>query len=156
MLVSLGCGIDVDRGPRVLMGDLLPMTFSAATMAARVHAGLRSSQGEPHLDHLTAVVTFLRERWPDTPCHATEAAWLHDVMQDGRATATDLLRAGVSPEAVRLVEVLTKPAAVDDVAWIEALAASGDLWAIRIKLADFAHTSTPARARLDAAERELR
>ncbi|MCR0985267.1 HD domain-containing protein [Roseomonas populi] len=138
------------------MGALLFMTFSAASLSARLHAGHLNQQGEPYLDHVTAVVTLLRERWPDAPDHAIEAAWLHDAMGRKGVTPASLLRAGISPEAVRLIGMLTRLTAVDELEWAEALAASGDLWAIRIKLADFAHNSPPARARLEAAERTLR
>ena len=131
------------------------MTFRAASLAARLHAEQLDQRGELHMDHLTAVATLLRERWPDVPDYAAEAAWLHHAIGDKGATSLSLLKAGVSPEAVRLVEVLTKPEGVDHPTWIETLASSREIWAIRIQLADFAHTPAPSRARLEATERAL-
>ncbi|WP_458097357.1 HD domain-containing protein [Roseomonas sp. WA12] len=145
------------------------MTITAATLACQLHAGQTDKRGEPYIDHLTAVVTILRERWPDAPDHAEEAAWLHDVLEDTTATSAGLLAAGVSGCAVQMVERLTKPPGAVYLDWIAFLAASGDLWAIRVKMADNAHNSAdgraipemvarryaPARERLEAAERTL-
>ncbi|MCR0985733.1 HD domain-containing protein [Roseomonas populi] len=129
------------------------MTLLAATLASRLHAGQVDKQGAPYIDHLTAVVGILRERWPEAPPHALEAAWLHDAMEDTGASAESLRAEGVSEEAIQLVQLLTKPAGAIYQDWIAALAASGDLWAIRVKLADNAHNSMPERAIPDMVER---
>lgn len=118
---------------------------AARELAERLHAGHVDRSGEPYIGHLAAVVAILLRRWPDAPSYAVEAAWLHDALEDTDATPESLAAAGISPEAVAIVRAVTRPAGKTYRAWIADLAASGDAWAIRVKLADNEHNSDPVR-----------
>jgi hypothetical protein len=128
---------------------------SASNLAARLHAGQKDKGGRPYHDHLAAVVEILLRRWPHAPAWAVEAAWLHDALEDTAATPRDLLTMGVSPEAVALVQMVTRPRGTTYRGWIAWLGESGNLWAIRLKLADNEHNSDPSRRlpRSDIVER---
>lgn len=121
------------------------MMERAIALAMQFHGGQTDQRGRPYIEHLAAVVDILSRRWAAAPSYALEAAWLHDALEDTRATPESLIAAGVSPEAVRIIMVLTRPPTQTYLAWIADLARSGDVWAIRIKLADNEHNSDPAR-----------
>jgi (p)ppGpp synthase/HD superfamily hydrolase len=71
------------------------------------------------------------------------AAWLHDVLEHTDATAADLLAAGVPPDVVSVVEVLTRQPGEDYLAFIGRVCA--DRGAAQVKIADALHNLDPAR-----------
>lgn len=165
---GMGCGMDlhealgwtrteyaawVQGGDEAVPDRALPawpmskvtQTSLAQVLAMRLHAGETDKRGEPYVQHLAAVVAILCRRWPNATPAERDAAWLHDALEDTNATPDSLLAAGVSPQAVRIVQALTRPAEMPYRAWIAQLAASGDQSAIRVKLADNEHNSDPAR-----------
>jgi hypothetical protein len=119
--------------------------IDARGIATALHDGQEDKAGAPYIQHLRAVVGILLRRWPDAPERAVEAAWLHDSLEDTVATPESLRAVGVSSEAIALVQQLTRPSGMPYAEYIARLAADGDLWAIRIKLADNEHNSDPAR-----------
>jgi (p)ppGpp synthase/HD superfamily hydrolase len=123
---------------------LFEMT-DAMMLAERLHRGQTDKSGAPYYRHLEAVAGILHRDWVPVPPHVTEAAWLHDSLEDTPATPDGLLEAGVAPEAVSLIQQLTRPTGTLYADYIADLAANGDIWAIRIKLADNEHNSDPAR-----------
>lgn len=115
-------------------------------LAERLHAGQTDKVGAPYIGHLARVAANLERRWPDAPLDEVEAAWLHDSLEDTEATEASLLAEGVSAETVRIVRAVTRPeGATNYLAWIAELAASGDMPALRVKLADNLDNSDPAR-----------
>ena len=81
------------------------------------------------------------------------AALLHDILEDTPTTARDLREAGYSARTIALVEALTRDRTVDYRPYVSAIAKSGDLGLIAIKLADNADNLDPRRlARLHADE----
>lgn len=120
-------------------------TDHARRLAERLHDGQADKTGAPYIEHLAAVVTNLLRRWPDAPPEAIEAAWLHDVLEDTSVTVTDLLAYGVSARAVEIILRVTRVYGWTYRQWIKQLASSGDVWAIRVKLADNEHNSDPSR-----------
>lgn len=115
-------------------------------LAERLHAGQTDKVGAPYIGHLARVAGNLERLWPDAPLDEVEAAWLHDSLEDTEATEASLLAEGVSAETVRIVRAVTRPeGATNYLAWIAELAASGDMPALRVKLADNLDNSDPAR-----------
>jgi (p)ppGpp synthase/HD superfamily hydrolase len=122
-----------------LTSDPEPLVTLAEELARRYHAGRVDRVGAPYIDHPEAVAGLLAgcpEAW-------RAAAWLHDVLEHTAATAGDLAAAGVPPDVVRLVEVLTRRPAEDYLAYIGRVCA--DPAAVRVKLADVLHNLDPAR-----------
>ena len=87
--------------------------------------------------------------FPNASPAEVQAAYLHDALEDTDATEADLLAAGVEPQAIAIVKRLTRDPMLSYLDWIQAIAASGDVGAIRVKLADNADNSDPARAHPD-------
>ena len=81
-------------------------------------------------------------------------AWLHDVLEDTNETRASLLAAGVSADTVDAVEVLTKRKEEKGDAYpafIERVAASGNLAALAVKQADLKDNLRPGKP--DGAEK---
>lgn len=118
---------------------------NAAALAARLHAGQTDKAGEPYIGHLARVAAILTRRWPHATRDEIDAAWLHDSLEDTEATEASLLAAGISAETIRIVRAVTRPEGSDYLAWIAALADSGDASVLRVKLADNEDNRDPAR-----------
>jgi (p)ppGpp synthase/HD superfamily hydrolase len=117
----------------------------AATLAAALHAGQLDKAGRPYIEHLTRVAAILRMRFPDATEAELEAAWLHDALEDTDATPETLLTAGISREAMDIIQLVTNPKGVVYLDWIAAILAAGNVGAIRVKLADNEDNQDPAR-----------
>jgi ribonucleoside-diphosphate reductase alpha chain len=118
---------------------------AAERIARQLHAEQTDKQGRPYVEHLEAVVSNLLRRWPDAPYFAVDAAWLHDAMEDQGATKESLIALGVSRLAVAIVFNLSRPKGTTYRGWIEAIAAYGTEWEVKVKLADNEHNADPAR-----------
>ncbi len=114
-------------------------------LAARLHAEQSDKAGAPYVAHLARVAAILQRRWPDATQAEVAAAWLHDSLEDTEASEESLLEAGVSAETVRIVRAVTRPENSDYLAWIAALADSGNVSVLRVKLADNEDNRDPAR-----------
>lgn len=111
----------------------------AEQLARRYHAGQVDRLGEPYIEHPQAVARLLGGAAETLQA----AAWLHDVLEHTDATTGDLLTAGVPVDVVRLVEVLTRQAGEDYLAFIGRVCA--DPGAVQVKIADALHNLDPAR-----------
>jgi (p)ppGpp synthase/HD superfamily hydrolase len=84
-------------------------------------------------------------------CTAPErhAALLHDVVEDTPVTLEDLRSMGYDAEIVALVDLLTRrvPEGETHNAYIERIVGSGNVKALRVKLADVYDNLSPARSR---------
>lgn len=115
------------------------------SLATRLHMGQTDKAGFPYVDHLARVAGILISRWPDASPDEVEAAWLHDCLEDTDAT-TDLLRSsGVSGETIRIVQAVTRPHGPSYLDWIAAMAATGDVSVLRVKLSDNTDNIDPRR-----------
>ncbi|MCK8784008.1 HD domain-containing protein [Roseomonas sp. NAR14] len=133
-----------------------PAIRPAWHLAQRLHAGQIDKGGVPYLGHLERVARRLVALFPDAGPAEIQAALLHDAIEDTAATAEMLRAAGIAPEAVAMVERLTRDRAVPYLDWIRALAASGDRGALRVKLADNLDNSDPARPAIPGGAAMLR
>ena len=122
----------------------------ARAIAHSAHAAQVDKLGDPYIDHPARVAAgFDPEEQPVE--HA--AAWLHDVLEDTGTTAADLLQAGIDPEIVEVVALLTKDAALPRDEYYERI--RGNAKALAVKAADLDDNTAPWRtARLDAETRE--
>ena len=83
----------------------LPL-LEAFQLAARLHTGQVDQAGKPYLEHLVRV--FLRVQSTGGDADQQIASLLHDAIEDGKITASELLDAGLSVGAVSLIETLTR------------------------------------------------
>lgn len=99
------------------------------------------SGGVSMFEHMKRV----HARVADQDIHTQHIAWLHDIVEDTNVTITELISMGYSTEVVEAVALLTKPKKMPYADYIEALVASGNQRAIRVKLADNADNTDPHR-----------
>lgn len=114
-----------------------PDTKRALRFCMEAHAGQRDKAGLPYANHPLHLAEQMSTE--DETC----AALLHDVMEDCGATADDLRALGVSPAAVRAVELLTHRDGVPYLDYVRALRANPI--ARRVKAADLRHNCDLAR-----------
>ncbi|MRG59934.1 phosphohydrolase [Agromyces sp. CFH 90414] len=111
-------------------------------MAFVAHRGQLDRVGAEYIDHPGRVA----ERFDPAGEHVLVAsAWLHDVLEDSTVTAQDLLDAGVQPEVVEIVRLLTRTAEVSDADYYARIARHPE--ALRVKLADIDDNTAPWRTR---------
>lgn len=111
--------------------DALEQVALAKGIAFIAHRGKLDRSGAPYIDHPGRIA----ERFDAAgePVEAA-AAWLHDVLEDTPITAEELFEAGVLPEVIEVVRLLTR---TPDVAADEYYARiRGHAAARRVKLAD--------------------
>lgn len=115
--------------------------------AKAVHHGQVDKAGVPYWMHVERVARRLAERFPDATKAQVQAALLHDAIEDAGVTAEDLRVAGIEEEAISAIQLVSRnmdPAGTY-LDWIERIAASGNVTAIRVKLADNLDNSDPVR-----------
>ncbi len=127
--------------------------LEAYQLAAQLHTGQVDKAGRPYIEHLTRV--FLRVQAAGGVLIQQIAALLHDVIEDGHATADDLVRiAGVPVEAVEIVVTLSRRADQPYLDYLATVKASPR--AALVKLADLEDNGDPARLGLLPEEEGLR
>lgn len=118
--------------------------LAAYRLAARLHAGQTDKVGRPYIEHLTRV--FLRVCDRGASREQQIAALLHDVIEDGKATAAELRIMGVPDGAVELVMVLTKRP--DETYQAYVLRVKLHAKAVPVKFCDLEDNSDPERLAL--------
>lgn len=78
----------------------------AITLATEAHAGVLDKGGRPYIDHPLRVMQMVAAVGYDLDTQI--AAVLHDTVEDTTLTLADLLAEGVSPEAVDMVDGVTR------------------------------------------------
>lgn len=126
---------------RVLPPDL----GESIEIMRRAHEGQIDKSGRPYYLHPLRVAMRLLH------CSAAErhAALLHDVVEDTAVTLEDLRHMGYDEEVLALVDLLTrrKSAGESHNQYVERLISSGNVKALRVKLADLYDNMSPARTR---------
>jgi len=134
-----------------------PQVAAAMAIATIAHKGQTDKNGADYITHPARVAARLSE-----PAEVA-AAWLHDVVEDCSEvfagsppfgiTAKDLLMAGIAPEVIDAVVLLTRTADDKGDAYYEAI--RNNPVALAVKLADIADNLDPVRtADLDPETRE--
>ncbi|MDQ0893547.1 hypothetical protein [Agromyces ramosus] len=122
--------------------DAAAQVSLAKGIAFVAHRGQLDRIGAEYIDHPGRVA----ERFdPLTEPVPTAVAWLHDVLEDTAVTAHEMLEAGVLPEVVELVQVLTRTADVADDEYYARIRRHPI--ALRVKLADLDDNTAPWRVR---------
>ncbi|WP_238476296.1 hypothetical protein [Agromyces mariniharenae] len=128
------------------------LSLSAAEAIAQVslakgiafvaHRGQLDRSGLPYIDHPGRIA----ERFdPVTEPVEAAASWLHDVLEDTAVTEQELLEAGVLPEIVVVVQLLTRRPEVSPDEYYARI--RRDPIALRVKLADIDDNTAPWRLR---------
>lgn len=121
----------------------------AVALATVAHRADLDIMGTAMIDHVARVAESF-DSSSDYIRHS--AAWLHDAIERSDLTERDLLEAGILPEIVEIVSLLTRRDTIDDASWFAAIAAHPDARAV--KIAALADNSAPWRLRrLDAVTR---
>ncbi|MBH0022661.1 hypothetical protein [Salinibacterium sp. SWN248] len=103
----------------------------AVGIASIAHRGQTDKLGYDYIDHPARVAESFD--WLSQPVEHC-AAWLHDVIEDTDITASDLLKAGMLPEIVEAVVLLTRREDVADADYYEGI--RHHPIALAVKLAD--------------------
>ena len=109
---------------------------NAIALAANSFEGEYDKGGEPYILHCIQVMENVR-KWDDVDLQI--AAILHDIIEDTKITAENLLDMGYSPRVVRIVQAVTFPKDCDYDDKI--LEVCNDQDAIKVKMADLEHNS---------------
>lgn len=131
--------------------DAVEQVALAKGIAFIAHRGQFDRSGAPYIDHPGRIA----ERFdPATEPVEAAAAWLHDVLEDTPITPEELFEAGVLPEVIEVVRLLTR---TPDVAADEYYARiRGHAAARRVKLADIDDNTARWRLRRLDYEVQLR
>lgn len=103
------------------------------------HEGAQDRMGRPYYQHFERVADRLLQSVPEACRAQVQAALLHDAFEPGKSqvSADELRRAGIDEEAVRILQRITLPTdGRSYLQYIADLAASRDIAAIQVKLAD--------------------
>lgn len=123
-------------------------TFPTASRLARfLHHGQVDKAGKPYIGHLERVTTNVMRMFLDYTHAEIDAAWLHDSLEDTFAQSAFLIRAGVSDEAVRIIQALTRGPTTHYLYWIERMARHASISVVRVKLADLEDNMDASRMR---------
>ncbi|MEZ2142224.1 GTP pyrophosphokinase [Bradyrhizobium sp. DN5] len=106
------------------------------------HAGQVDKGGVEYWKHPVSVMNRLG---PDASIECKLVALLHDVIEDTRYTAEDLLRLGYPHRVVDSVQRLSKPKGIPYLDCIKEIVRSGDRMAMAVKRADNQDNLDPAR-----------
>ena len=105
-----------------------PMIANTVTVMCAAHYGQVDMAGMPYQEHPERVLHRMLARWPDATVDEQHAALLHDVLADTSITEADLRRLGYS--------------------WVQVIADSGVVSAIRVKWAENRDNADPERLAL--------
>jgi len=122
--------------------DAISQHGIAMGIATIAHRGQTDKLGYDYIDHPARVAATFN--WLDEPVQHC-AAWLHDVIEDTDISAADLLKAGMLPEIVEVVELLTRRKDTPDADYYERIRQHPI--ALAVKLADIDDNSATWRTR---------
>lgn len=119
--------------------ERLEQVARAQAIAVVAHRGQADKSGVDYIHHSAAVAARFD---PETETVECCAGWLHDVIEDTDISAARLDLAGIHPEIVETVQLLTRQEGQGD-AYYAAIAANPK--ARRVKLADLDDNTDPRR-----------
>lgn len=126
----------------------------AAKFAEFAHDGQVDKGGHKYMEHVSAVGREAARRYQDD--NLTAIAYLHDVVEDGGFTISDLMM-WFPPVVWKVVDILTRKKSEDREDYIERV--SENLLAAKVKLVDldnnmdFARISSPRQSDYDRQDR---
>ena len=104
-------------------------------LAVKGHAGQFDKGGNPYILHVLKVMDNLHSDDEELQCIAIG----HDLIEDTKVTAKEMLRQGMSPRVVTAIEMLTKRKGQTDEEYLGLILSSIDC--MRVKKADLQHNS---------------
>jgi (p)ppGpp synthase/HD superfamily hydrolase len=104
-------------------------------LAVKGHAGQFDKGGNPYILHVLKVMDNLHTNDEELQCVAVG----HDLIEDTKITAKELLRQGISPRVVIAIEMLTKKKGQTDEEYLDVILSNLDC--MRVKKADLQHNS---------------
>ncbi|MCL1841178.1 MAG: HD domain-containing protein [Propionibacteriaceae bacterium] len=123
----------------------------AHDVAVRAHQEQTDKAGHAYIGHPSRVAAYLATSHGPQPAAQPEvvaAGWLHDVVEDTPTTLDDLLRMGIPPDVVAIVDALTKRPGETPAEYALRIAASPS--AVQVKRADLRDNADGRRmAQLD-------
>ncbi len=114
-----------------------PWYRAALALVVERHAQQVDKLGRPMVEHFERVARRLVAMVPDATPAQVQAALLHDAFEPGGVDPAELERRGVLDGAIRIIRRITLP--TDGRTYLQYaadLAASGDVEAVQVKLAD--------------------
>lgn len=118
------------------MQQEMPNFRATAAFVGVLMGGLYDKSGLPLLNHCMRVALRIQQECPGDD-EVFQIAMLHDVVEDTCMTLTELRRMGYSARVLAALELLTHDdAEMPYDRYIAAIVSSGNLDAIRVKLAD--------------------
>lgn len=114
----------------------------AQGIAFVAHRGQTDKLGAEYIDHPGRVAEAFD---PSTQPVEAAVAWLHDVLEDTDLTAQRLREAGVAPEVIEAVQLLTRSPEVSEADYYARIRTNAV--ARNVKLADIADNTAPWRLR---------
>jgi len=115
----------------------------AILTAIEAHSGQFDKAGEPYYKHPEAVAAMMSTE------EGQMAGWLHDVLEDTKVTLKDLYELGFPDEVINAVFIVTRQTLNGKKEtyseFIRRIKQSGNALAIKLKLADLVHNSSPER-----------
>jgi len=108
------------------------------------HKGQVDKAGKPYWKHPYSVRILLG---PNATFEEQQLALLHDILEDTKWTAEDLLTHGISKEVVEALIIISKPEemTLTYMDWIRSIIDTNNELAIKVKYADLMHNSFPWR-----------
>lgn len=120
---------------------MIPLNFTETLVRAKF-AGQLDRSGVPMADHMMRVASHVADEDEATQ----HAAWLHDILEDTDMTVTELISLGYPPEVIEAVVLLTHDKEfLTYPEYIDRICESGNLRAIKVKLADQRDNKDPKR-----------
>ncbi len=127
--------------------------LEAVAIMKAAHEGQVDKSGQPYWTHPMRVAEYLGE----APDFARVAAVLHDVLEDTPLTPKALLEMGIDQRSWEILLLVTRRKDESYAEFISRIASSGNVWAIRVKLADNTDNSNrPLPPELEGLQRRYR
>lgn len=123
----------------------------ALDLCMTVHAGQYDKAGYKYHQHPIRVLGYLLQNFPDSDYETMIAALLHDAIEDTSLTIEQMRLLGIPTKSIKIIEKLSKPEkelrpeGFTYQKWIQSIADSNDVCAIRVKLADLMDNSNERR-----------
>jgi len=122
----------------------MPTYAETLEFIKQAHKGQTDKLGVPYYLHPMGVADILASRSSDA--EEVHAGLLHDIIEDTSYTAEDLLAMGYTERTVRIVQLVSRTDRSQTyMEFIQSIADSGEVGAIRVKLADLQHNTLPER-----------
>jgi len=121
--------------------ELVSVVEKAEKLARWRHKGQKDKYGNPYFEHLERVAQRVREMEYDFVDDTSDielyvaAAYLHDVVEDGKATFAEISRL-FGQEVYGIVKLLTRQEGDTYENYVMKIAKSGNISAMEVKIAD--------------------